>query len=80
MERAHKCSSSFFLGKKGRKTVQTVKNYGGSKYYGSGCRSIFSTGGSEGLFFDRRLKLIQYRTGVWECLRSLPPDASPSTG
>ena len=28
----------------------------------------------------RRLKFIQYRTGVWKCLRSLPPDPSPSAG
>ena len=35
-----------FLGKRGGKTVQKVKNYGGSKNYGLGCRSIFSTEGS----------------------------------
>ena len=28
----------------------------------------------------RRLKFIQYRTGVWKCHRSLFPDPSPSTG
>ena len=26
------------------------------------------------------LQVIQYRTGVWKCLRSLPPDPSPGTG
>ena len=31
-------------------------------------------------FFFRRLKFIQYRTGVWKCHRSLSPDPSPSTG
>ena len=30
--------------------------------------------------FCRRLKFIQYRTGVWKCHRSLSPDHSPSTG
>ena len=30
--------------------------------------------------FLRRLKFIQYRTGVWKCHRSLSPDPSPSTG
>ena len=28
----------------------------------------------------RRLKFIKCRTGVWKCLRGLPPDPSPSTG
>ena len=28
----------------------------------------------------RRLKFMQYRTGVWKCHRSLSPDPSPSTG
>ena len=27
----------------------------------------------------RRLNLIQYRTGVWKCLRTLSPDPSRST-
>ena len=27
-----------------------------------------------------RLKFIQYRIGVWKCLRSLLPDPSPSVG
>ena len=28
-------------------------------------------------YYRRRLKFIQYRTGVWKCLWSLPPDPSP---
>ena len=28
---------------------------------------------------NRRLKFIQYRTGVWKCPTTLPPDLSPST-
>ena len=34
--------------------------------------------GRRGAVF-RRLKFIQYRTGVWKCHRSLSPDPSPST-
>ena len=29
---------------------------------------------------SHRLQFIQYRIGVWKCLRSLSPDSSPSTG
>ena len=42
----------FFWSKEGKKTVQKVKNYGGSKllscYYGFDRRTIFSTAGSFG--------------------------------
>ena len=31
-------------------------------------------------YICRKLKFIQYRTGVWKCHRSLSPDPSPSTG
>ena len=33
-----------------------------------------------GLNINRRLKFIQYRTGVWKCHRSLSPNPNPSTG
>ena len=43
-----------FTRKRGRRTVQKVKNYGGrTKYYGFGCRTTFSTEGSFGCITDR---------------------------
>ena len=38
----------FFFGKRGRKTVRMVKTTAVAKYYGFGCRTIFSTEGSFG--------------------------------
>ena len=50
-KRYRKCSKLLvFLGKRGRETVQIVKNYGGiAKHYGFERRSIFSTEGSFGM-------------------------------
>ena len=39
--------------------------------------------GSEGFcipYGPQEIAMLQYRTGVWKCPRSLPPDPSPSTG
>ena len=51
-----------------------------SRFLGERCPAHFRQGASIGKADFRRLKFIQYRTGVWKCHRSLSPDPSPSAG
>ena len=78
------CRKMHFFGRKSVLFCRKVLVFCGKTHFSAVC-----SGGSRimsgSLFLDEeiakfhRLKFIQYRTGVWKCLESLP-DPSPSTG